>query len=51
MFLFSGRHGSDELKKIAMNKLRKKREILTNPAFREKLQNYQNILFELIQEL
>lgn len=51
MLIAADRHDSDQLKSIAMNKLRKKREILINPAFRGKLQNYQNILFELIQEL
>ena len=48
LFLFSDRHDSDQLKKIAMEKLRKNQELLRDSAFMKKLN--QNILIELFKE-
>ena len=50
MLIAAQRHDSDELKMIAMTKLRNKREILSHAAFRKKFKGDQNILFDLIQE-
>jgi len=50
MLIAAQRHNSEELKMIAMKKLRNKKEILSQPAFRKKLKGDQNILLDLIQE-
>ena len=46
-----GRHGSQKLTRIAMNKIRNQREILSNPAFRRKFEGHQNFLFDLCQDM
>jgi len=50
MLIAAQRHDSDELKMIAMNKLRNKKEILSQAAFRKKLEGHQTILYDIIQE-
>ena len=50
MLLAARRHDSLELQQIAMDKLKANKELLSEPAFREKFKGDQSILFELIQE-
>ena len=50
LFSLSGRHDSQDLKRIAINKLRKRREMFSDPSFRKKLDGHQNILFDLFQD-
>jgi len=50
MLIAARRHDSEELQKIAMDKLRTKKEILRDPTFRKKFKGDQNILFDLIHE-
>ena len=50
----AARHDSAAaLKKIAVEKLRKKKEILGDPAFREKFEGIQvqNLLFDIFEEI
>ena len=48
-YLVTGRHGSEDLKKIAMVKLRENKDLLRDSAFMEKLDK--NILVDIIKEL
>jgi len=48
MLITAERHNSDVLKKIALDKLRKNKEMLRNPAFLGKLS--QNIMTDLFME-
>ena len=53
-FVFStGRHDSSDLKKIAMEKLRTNKEILSDPAFKRKFKGNlaQDIMFDLFKEI
>ena len=50
---FAGRHDSSDLKKIAMEKLRTNKEILSDPAFKRKFKGNlaQDIMFDLFKEI
>ena len=49
----AGRHDSDELKKIAVEKIRKNKKILSDPAFREKVKGnqVQDVLMDIMEIL
>ena len=54
MLFPTGTHDSAAaLKKIAVKKLRKNKEILSDPAFKEKFKliEVQDLLFEIIEEI
>ena len=53
IFLPAGLHDSAALKKIAVEKLRKNKKILRDPAFKEKFKglSVQDLLFEIIEEI
>ena len=44
------RHDSEDLKKIAMEKLRISKEILSDPLFKGKFKGNQEIMFDLFKE-
>ena len=50
MLIAAKRHDSTELKIIAMDKLRNKKEILRQPAFRKKFKEQQDTLIDIMQE-
>ena len=50
MFILAGRHDSDDLKKIAMEKLRTNKEILSDISFKRKFKGNQEIMFDLFKE-
>ena len=53
LLISADRHDSQDLKNVALDKLRADREIINDPGFRKKLQNAENknILFDIFNEL
>ena len=48
--LLVGRHDSEDLKKIAVEKIRNNKKIMSDPAFKKKVQDNQDILIDLLEE-
>ena len=53
LLISADRHDSQDLKNVALDKLRADRDIINDPGFRKKLQNAENknILFDIFNEL
>ena len=53
LLISADRHDSQDLKNVALDKLRADREIINDPGFKRKLQNAENknIIFDIFNEL
>ena len=51
MLIAASRHKCKELKRIAIEKLRARRDLLDQEDFRRKFNGDQNVLFDLIQDM